>query len=268
MKKGRKKMAVVTQSTKTTRKTNEDLCLDIKSGSSSALDELVANNMGLVKKIAKSVNTHGSMDDDDLVQSGIIALIKAARNFSPSLNCRFTTYAWTAIDHYIRRDLCSGGYEMRLPSNLYDRVRRLSAYCKGKPIENVEKLYADFSESEKADGRQLTRGQFDECVKCYLSPDPIVMSTNDDEFEKLNFTDDGSSEAVNDALFLSELMRTTLTEKESDVLKMRYGIGGKKEMTLRAVGKKLSLSAEGVRFIENKAMEKLRNRVSGGAAAQ
>ncbi len=268
MKKGRSKMAVVTQSIETTRKTNEDLCLDIKSGNSSALDELVSNNMGLVKKIAKSVNAHGSMDDDDLVQSGIIALIKAARNFSPSLNCRFTTYAWTAIDHYIRRELCSGGYEMRLPSNLYDRVRRLSAYCKGKPIENVEKLYADFSESERADGRQLTRAQFDECVKCYLRPDPIVISTNDDEFERMNLSDDGSSESADDALFLSELMRTTLTEKESDVLKMRYGIGGRKVMTLRAVGKKLSLSAEGVRLIENKAVEKLRSRVTARAAAE
>ncbi len=206
----------------------------------------------------------------DLINEGNIGLIQAAKKFDPGKNVKFITYAVWWIRQAILHALSEHGATFRLPqkqANVLYRLER-SRQALGRELERAP------SEQELADELSMEPGE----VRLLLSSNQNILSLNEpvDEEGDAEFGDlleqyviPDTDEAILRESFeetLSEAL-AQLSEKERQILSLRFGLGDDNPRTLREIGGALGISRERVRQIENQALAKLRRGAQSRALA-
>jgi RNA polymerase primary sigma factor len=229
--------------------------------------ELMEANLRLVVSIAKRYMNRG-LSFLDLIQEGNIGLMKAVDRFQFRRGFKFSTYATWWIRQAITRAIADYGRTIRLPVHIFESVAKLSKVRQalaaelGRPPTMIEL-------AEKT-GQSIDKVMvLLEAAKGTESLDDMVGA--DDETRRSDLVADATVPTPEDLAVRSrmatdlETAMAPLTDREREVLRLRFGLGLDREMTLVEIGRRLSLTRERVRQIEAKALAKLRD--SRGDAA-
>ncbi|MGH9283900.1 MAG: sigma-70 family RNA polymerase sigma factor [Acidimicrobiales bacterium] len=227
---------------------------------SEAKRRFIQANLRLVVSIAKRYQSSG-MPLLDLIQEGNLGLIRAVERFEHSRGCKFSTYATWWVRQSINRAIADKARTIRVPLHMLDNVRRVNRSASrlrhGLGREATpEELARDtgLPLSAVADARRLL-------------PDSISLQlpVGDGEGELADLIEDRDAEVPFEraaAALRRDVVHAalkTLSEREQQVLTMRFGLGGTAPRTLEQVGRDFRLTRERIRQIEAKALTKLRH---------
>lgn len=229
-------------------------------GDHEALRQLVEANLRFVVAYAKRFR-HSRVSLLDLINEGNIGLIQAARKFDPEKNVKFITYAVWWIRQAILHALSQHGATFRLPqkqANVLYRIER-SRQALGRELERAP------TESELAEELDMNPEE----VRLLLSSNQSILSLNEpvDEDGEAELGDlleqylmPDTDERILRESFEQSLREALdkLSEKERQVVNLRFGLEDDNPLTLREIGEQLGISRERVRQIENQALTKLR----------
>jgi RNA polymerase primary sigma factor len=240
-----------------------ELARRIKQGDEQALEKLTKANLRFVVSVAKQYQNR-SLSLNDLINEGNLGLVKAAQKFDETRGFKFISYAVWWIRQSIMQALAEQSRIVRLPLN---RTGALS------------KINKTFAELEQHFEREPTPEELAEILEMDVKEitDTLNLSSkqlsldspfNEDEdnslldvLENKNIETTDKDMAYTSSLKIeTERALSTLTEREQQVLKMTFGIGGEHPMSLEQIGEKLNLTRERVRQIKEKAIKKLRSK--------
>lgn len=233
----------------------------IKEGDQLALEKLTKANLRFVVSVAKQYQNQG-LTLGDLINEGNLGLIKAAQRFDETRGFKFISYAVWWIRQSILQALAEQSRIVRLPLNRVGSMNKVS-----KTFSELEqKFEREPSPEELAEVLELTTNEVVDTMKIsgrHISMDaPFVQGEENSLLDVLE--NDGEqtpdSELMNDSL-RREVQRalSTLTQRESDVVILCYGLNGETVLTLEEIGEKFTLTRERVRQIKEKAIRRLRH---------
>jgi RNA polymerase primary sigma factor len=228
-----------------------------------AFSRLVEQNYRLVIPIAKRFMKKG-IDFMDLIEEGNLGLIKAVEKFDPARNIAFSTYAVYWIEQYIRRAVENSAKTIRIPSHIWDALNR---WLKTKVILR-EKLKREPTTDEIAKKLKLNEDQVDDLMRASsVFNGGISLEAAMGEDSNLQVKDTISDDEDKSPESVTEIIRARadigmalndLPDREKEVVRMRFGIGGMETMSLDSIGKVLNVSRERVRQLELHAFKKLK----------
>ncbi len=227
-----------------------------------AKNTLILANLRLVASVARRYLGHG-MPIEDLMQEGTIGLIRAVERFNYRKGYRFSTYAIWWIRRAISRSIADQARLIRLPVHVTDTLGRINK-TRGTLRERLGRMP---TRAELAEALTMTEEKLTELLRGAI--EPLSLETPIGEEGESRLADlipapdahNPMVEATKGAL-RDELMNALdeLTEREKDVVMLRYGLDGDEPRTLEEVGRALSVTRERVRQIEASALGKLRKR--------
>ena len=235
-----------------------DLAKRIERGDLEAKERMINSNLRLVVSIAKKYQGN-EMPLLDLIQEGILGLIRASEKFDWRRGYKFSTYATFWIRESIQRGLANKGRTIRLPVHIGQRERKVARAER----ELGSKLGRDPTDEEVAAAAEITLEELHElqdAARAVTSLDRPVGSEEDTGLGDLLPSDRPQTEEEVEISLREEALRSAiaqLPDQEQQVVKLRYGINGDDPTPLRETGRRLGLSAEGVRKIESKALQRL-----------
>jgi len=233
----------------------------MSNGDTRAKAELVESNLRLVVSIAKRYVGKG-MFFLDLIQEGNLGLMKAVEKFDYRKGYKFSTYATWWIRQAITRAIADQARTIRIPVHMVETIHKVSRISRQLLQENGR----DPTPEEIANVMGMSAEKVREIMK--IAQDPVSLETPIGEEEDSHLGDfipDDASPAPADAASytllreqLNEVLKT-LTPREENVLKLRFGLEDGRTRTLEEVGKEFNITRERIRQIEAKALRKLRH---------
>ena len=237
-----------------------ELAALIKKGDKKARAHMIKANLRLVVKIAQDYSGYG-LPLADLISEGNIGLMKAVERFDPEKGGKLSTYGSWWIKQSIKRALANQSKTIRLPVHMVDKIakmRRISsllAECMGR----------EPSDDELAEELGLPRRKLSLLKRASQRPVSLDAPVNEDESIGLSdIIGDERAQSPLEALVdknihnqLDDLLEV-LDEREHRIIGARFGLNGKKPMTLEEVGREFGVTRERIRQLQNVALEKMR----------
>lgn len=235
------------------------LARKIRKGDKEALGKLVKANLRFVVSVAKQYQNQG-MSLPDLINEGNLGLIKAAQRFDETRGFKFISYGVWWIRQAILQSLAEQARIVRLPVNKIGSINKINRV--------FAKLEQEFerepSSQEIADVLQMAPEEVKEVLKSNgrtLSMDAPISSEEDNNMYDVMYNDENASpdkHLINESLtYEIERALSTLSPRESKVIKLYFGINMKHPLTLEEIGEELELTRERVRQIKEKALKRI-----------
>jgi RNA polymerase primary sigma factor len=236
------------------------LAARIQRGDAAARDHMIRANLRLVIKIAREYENLG-MPLLDLVNEGNIGLMKAVERFDPAKGGKLSTYAALWIRQQIRRGLASQGKTIRLPVHVADRIYHLSQ----AELRLRAHLGREASDEELAHELNTTVVKLGRLRRAAARPASLDAPLGDDASSTVAevVADENAAtpferlQNQTETALVRKLVEN-LPEREARILRLRFGLDSGQEQTLETVGRKLKLTRERIRQVQNMALQKLR----------
>ena len=238
-----------------------ELARKIKKGDQRSLEKLTKANLRFVVSVAKQYQNQG-LSLGDLINEGNLGLIKAAKRFDETRGFKFISYAVWWIRQSILQALAEQSRVVRLPLNRVGALNKI-----GKAFSNLEQTFErEPSATEIAEELEMTPFDVSDTLKIsgrHISMDAPFNQGEDNRLLDVIQNDHQPSpdnELMDESLKIEiERALNTLTRRESEVVKLYFGLDREHPLTLEEIGEKFSLTRERVRQIKEKAIRRLRH---------
>jgi RNA polymerase primary sigma factor len=232
----------------------------IQAGDDEAREHMIRANLRLVVKIARQYEGLG-LPLLDLINEGNIGLMKAVEKFDPAKGAKFSTYSCWWIKQSVRRALANQSKTIRLPLHVVEKLCRIQrASVKLQAILGREATNEELAEEVGYPATRIAAMR-----TAAIRPASLEMSLGDDDTSRL--ADRVADERIEhpskqlDEITRDDLLRELvdqLDQRESQILRHRFGLDGGAEKTLEEVGQQLGVTRERIRQLQNGALSKLR----------
>lgn len=237
-----------------------ELAQAIRRGDRKALEKMTRANLRFVVSVAKQYQNQG-LSLPDLINEGNLGLIKAAERFDETRGFKFISYAVWWIRQSILQALAEQSRIVRLPLNQVGVLNRITKALSKFEQENERRP----SSAELAKELDLPEDKISDTLKVsgrHISVDAPFVEGEDNSLLDVLTNDDApyaDRSLMNESLSREiDRVLSTLTEREAEIVKLFFGIGGGQEMTLEEIGDQFGLTRERVRQIKEKAIRRLR----------
>jgi RNA polymerase primary sigma factor len=233
----------------------------IRKGDKAARDHMISANLRLVVKIAMDYKDFG-LPLLDLISEGNIGLIKAVERFDPRKGGKLSTYAAWWIKQSIKRALANQSKTIRLPVHLVDKISKMRKTA----MKLTEEFGREPTDEEIAIELQVPTSRVAHLKSVSVRPASLDAPIGDDgdsgTFGEIVGDDNAASpfESLREKTRNSDLydMLGSLEPREAEIIKYRFGLDGRDELTLEEVGAKFKVTRERVRQLQNIALSKMR----------
>ncbi len=234
------------------RKYNEDKTIfeRAQKNDREAIRKIVEENYGLVVSMARKYSANGNFDD--LVQEGLIGLLKAIEKYDPNLGWKFSTFATWWIRDEIMRFILKNSNDYKIPVNLTKKLFKLQQY---------QRQFYHLTGREPTDEELMQLSGYDKkIIKFYRK----YMFVNDISLEEVTETFNTGDENLEDYLLKNMLEKRLaeaieqLSEEEKKVINLKYALVGEERYTYSKIAEVLNISRKKVKQIEEKALNKIK----------
>lgn len=238
-----------------------ELAKKIRNGDEKALEKLIKANLRFVVSVSKQYQNQG-LSLPDLINEGNVGLIKAAQRFDETRGFKFISYAVWWIRQSILQALAEQARIVRLPLNKIGSINRIN-----RAFSNLEQLYErEPSIQEVAEILEMAPEEVKEALKSagrHVSMDAPIKDDEESTLYDVILPKDASSPdkgLLTDSLRREiERVLSILTHRESNILRLYFGLNTKYQYTLEEIGQEFNLTRERVRQIKEKAIKRLKN---------
>jgi RNA polymerase primary sigma factor len=245
-----------------TREQEIDLATRIREGDEIAKEKLIRANLRFVVNVAKKYQNQG-LSLMDLISEGNIGLINAIEKFDVDKGYHFISYAVWWIRQAILKAICEKSRMIRLPLNRANELMQIEKAKKELTIDNGEEPEV----GKIAKSLDMKTSHVKDLVN--ISKEIVSLETpiydNSDSTNLGGFIEDSKYESPDEYVLKESLLETinqvlsTLTKKESEIVQYRFGLNGRRPLSLKEIGEKYNLTKERIRQIEKNALKRLRH---------